>query len=108
MLHPKFKVVYVHIDCLKFFFFLHFTEEIKRIEDEKKQEEKEKEGGDDDVDDKSVNKTKLKASEIYSDSGSDSEKSVKSAKKPISTVNRRSSSSSSSSRSSSDSDSDRR
>lgn len=55
-----------------------------------------------DVEEKTANRTKLKASDIYSDdSGSDSEKSVKKSAA-------RTRSSSSSSRSSTDSDSDRR
>lgn len=73
------------------------------MEDEKKKEDADKDGEDGgDVEEKTGNKTKLKASDIYSDdSGSDSEKSEK---KPA----QRQRSSSSSSRSSSDSDSDRR
>ncbi|EEB12218.1 RNA polymerase-associated protein RTF1, putative [Pediculus humanus corporis] len=68
----------------------------------KARREEKKERDENDVEEKTGNKTKLKASDIYSDdSGSDSEKSEK---KPAA----RTRSSSSSSRSSTDSDSDRR
>ncbi|KAL0273497.1 UNVERIFIED_CONTAM: hypothetical protein PYX00_006144 [Menopon gallinae] len=77
--------------------------EKQRIEDEKRKEDQEKDMEDGaDVEEKTANKTKLKASDIYSDdSGSDTDKSEK---KPA----QRARSSSTSSRSSTDSDSDRR